>query len=210
MVFEPEKESTHILDKLCPHGDNFKILGVAFDPKLSMFYAAQKPSTEASWRLKALLRTGHFYATRDMVRLYKCHVLSFVEGATSAIFHATDTVLKMIDDIQSEFLDHVSLTDEAALCVHNLAPLRMRRDISILGLLFTISRGSAPPVLSSLFPPACWHLERYGFSANRRFHNTVLKDPIQPDHRAMFQRSKFGMARVLNRLPQHITDCRSV
>ena len=210
VIFESEKESTHILDKLRPHGDNFKILGVLFDPKLSMFYAAQKLSTEASWRLKALLRTGRFYTTRDMVRLYKCHVLSFIEGATSAIFHATDTVLKMIDDIQIEFLDHLSLTNEAALCEFNLAPLSMRRDISILGLLFKVSLGIAPPALSSLFPPVSGHLERHGFTANRRFHSRALKDPIEPGHHPMLQRSIFGMVSVFNHLPQRIVGCHSV
>ncbi|CAK0878559.1 unnamed protein product [Prorocentrum cordatum] len=84
---------------------------------------------KASCRLKALLWTGRFYSTKDMVRLYKGHVLSFIGGATSAIFHATDAVLKMIDDIQTEFLDHVSLTGEEAFCEFNLAPLKMSRQI---------------------------------------------------------------------------------
>ncbi|CAK0845435.1 unnamed protein product [Prorocentrum cordatum] len=109
-----------------PHGGNFKNLGAEFDPALATFYAAQKMPTEASWVLKALLRTGRFYSTKDMVRLYKCHVRSFIEGATIAIFHAADAALKMIDDVQSESLDHVSLTDEEALCDFNLVPLKMR------------------------------------------------------------------------------------
>eukprot|EP00959_Pyramimonas_sp_CCMP1952_P155117 3245501-Pyramimonas_sp.AAC.1 len=114
----------------------------------------------------------------------------------------------MIDDIQTEFLNHVPLTDE--VCEFNLAPMKMRRDISIIGLLFKISSGNAPPALSSLSPLASGTLERRGFAANRRFHARALRDPIEPGHHAILQRSIFGMACVFNHLPQRVVDCRSV
>ena len=124
VVFEPTKESTHILDTSNPHGDPFKILGVLFDPCLNMHLAVQHIATEGRWRLRALLRTRRFYRDCELVRLYKCHILSYVEGATPAIYHAKRGTLQQLDNLQDEFLNDVGISDVAALCEDNLAPFK--------------------------------------------------------------------------------------
>ena len=34
--FDPKKESTHVISHRCPEGQNFKILGINFDCRLTM------------------------------------------------------------------------------------------------------------------------------------------------------------------------------
>jgi hypothetical protein len=101
VAFEPTKESFHILDRVNPWGESFKILSVVFDTKLAMHEAVYAFAAEAGWRLRTLLRTQRFHDTASMVRLYKTNILSYIEGATPAVFHAAPAVLKTLDDMQS-------------------------------------------------------------------------------------------------------------
>eukprot|EP00973_Karenia_brevis_P079259 10997662-Karenia_brevis.AAC.1 len=66
VVFEPTKESLHILDRCSPAGDQFKILSVVFDTKLTMHEAVHTFSVEANWRLKTLLRARRFYGPKSL------------------------------------------------------------------------------------------------------------------------------------------------
>ena len=59
VVFDPAKESFHILHRSRYHGNNFKILGCIFDPQLRMLDAAKHVAKEAGWRLRTLLRTNN-------------------------------------------------------------------------------------------------------------------------------------------------------
>ena len=59
--FGPTKESFHILHPKCAEGDNIKLLGLTFDPKLVMNVAAHEVAVEAGWRLKALMRCNCFF-----------------------------------------------------------------------------------------------------------------------------------------------------
>ena len=72
VVFEPSKETTHILDHYSPVGNSFKILSVMFDTRLGMYEAIHHLCAEAGWRLKTLLRTRRFYDRRSTIQLYKC------------------------------------------------------------------------------------------------------------------------------------------
>ena len=145
-----------------------------------------------------------------MVRLYKCHVLSYLEGATPAVYHARENVLKQFDDLQSWFLDEAGLSAETALREYNLAPLGMRRDIAVLGLLYKVASGLAPPALAALFRPAAGNLEQFGFATTQTFHEKALFDPIEPGHPAILRRSIYGMIGRFNRLPAHIVNSRTV
>ena len=86
----------------------------------------------------------------------------------------------------------------------------MRRDIAILGLLYKVASGMAPPALSTLFRPASGGLETFGFNATRRFHSKALFDPVEPGHAAILRRSIFSMIKVSNHLPEEVVDCRNV
>ena len=151
VAFEATKESFHILDSRRPQGDHFKILSVVFDPKLSMHTAVKDLSLEAGWRVKTLLRSSRFYDVKALIRLYKTKILSFLEGATPALFYASPSTLSNLDGIQSWFLQELHVTEESALMRFHLAPLALRRNFLMLGMLYKVSRGSASPPVQRLF-----------------------------------------------------------
>ena len=208
--FEPSKESFHILDRAAPVGNNFEIIGVVFDTKLQMHDAAARLTAEAGWRIKAIVRTMKFYDAKSLIRLYKCHVLSFLEAASPACAHAAPSVLKPIDDVQIKFLEQIGVSDEQALLEHCLAPLAMRREIGLLGLLHKVALGSAPAPIKQLFDKKPWTLNSFGFKADVCRHDRQLHDPIEPGHSPVIRRSIFGMVRIYNALPQSVVALTTV
>ena len=69
VIFDPNKESFHILHRREGEGDNFKILGVIFDAALRMHAAVRHVATEAGWRLQTLMRARSFFSTPELVHL---------------------------------------------------------------------------------------------------------------------------------------------
>ena len=210
VVFEPTKESFHIIDAQHPCGENFKMLSVTFDPKLSMHTAAVEFARVAGWRLQTLLRTQRYHDTATLISLYKSHILSYLEGATPALFHAAPRVLQIIDDIQENFLLQIEVSALDAFLSYNLAPLRLRRNIAMLGVLYKVSHGIAPAALAGLFKTyGRGALSSHGFVPAERFHSYALHDPIEPSHPVIIKRSLFGMVRVYNRLPQALVQLKT-
>ena len=93
VAFDAGKESRHVLSLSDPFGTNFKMLGVPFDPELSMVDAVSEIVSAASWKLRTLMRTQRFYSTSDLIALYKAHALSYLEYRRPAIYHATRAVI---------------------------------------------------------------------------------------------------------------------
>ena len=58
---------------------------------------------ETGWRLRTLLRTQRYHDSKNLIRLYKCHILSFLEGVTPALYHASPSVLRPLDGLQNSF-----------------------------------------------------------------------------------------------------------
>jgi hypothetical protein len=87
-------ESLHIISATEAYGEDFKILGVEFDVMLSMRGAVDELTTDASWKLKMLIRSRRYYSDAELIVLYKAHLLSFVEYRTPVIYHATREVLR--------------------------------------------------------------------------------------------------------------------
>ena len=106
VVFDPAKESMHILSKEAPLGTAFKILGVDFDCKLEMENAITEVVTQAGWKLRMLVRTKRFYSDSDLVLLYKAHLLSYLEYRTPAVYHAKREFLVRLDKSANSFLGH--------------------------------------------------------------------------------------------------------
>ena len=79
--------------------------------------------SEASWKLRTLLRTRRFYTDADLIVLYKAHLLSFLEYRTPAIYHATRAILERLDAVQSRFLRNANVDEVTALIEFRLAPL---------------------------------------------------------------------------------------
>ena len=110
VIFEKTKESLHILCRNQPKGDPFKILGIHFDTKLVMYDAVIIIAAKSGARLKMLLRARPFYSKSDLVCLYKCHVLPFIESGTPAYYHAKSDILKLLDDVQNGFIEKLGIS----------------------------------------------------------------------------------------------------
>eukprot|EP00959_Pyramimonas_sp_CCMP1952_P445177 9321525-Pyramimonas_sp.AAC.1 len=66
-----------------------------------MVDAVESCVAAASWRILSIVRTRRFYNDAELVNLYKSHVLSFIEYRTSAIYHASASVLAPLDALQT-------------------------------------------------------------------------------------------------------------
>ena len=144
VMFGPGKESFHLLHHRFHFGDDFKILGVLFDPALLMHSAVRKVATEAGWRLRTLLRVRRFFNTPEFFRMYKTQILSYVESSTPGLYHAAPSVLDRVNRVQRRFLREVGVSELSALQDFRLAPLESRRDMAMLGALHKVVLGLPP------------------------------------------------------------------
>ena len=211
--FDPGKESLHVLHRSRGQGGNFKILGVTYDTALVMHDACRELAVEAGWRLKSLIRSRKFHTTKEMFRLYKAEILSFIESRTAGIHHAAVSNLACIDRVQRRFLSEMSTSEHEALTKWNLAPLSCRRHIAMLGLLHRVAWRRAPAALCDLFalkPPVEFYGQLRGLS---RRHQWQFLEPIQlvgSRYTDVFARSVFGLVTVWNMLPADLVSCSSV
>ena len=195
VAFDASKESRHILSLTDPSGCGFKLLGVAFDEELDMSEAVAEMVTAAGWKLRTLLRTRRFYTDSDLINLYKAHLLSFLEYRTPAVYHATRAVLQRLDAVQNKFLKDIGVDEVTALAEFHLAPLNVRRDIAMLGLIHRTMLGKGPPQFADFF---------------KRQDNGLLHDPRKECRAPLIKRSAFGLVAVYNMLPLRVVAARSV
>ena len=213
VVFDPSKESFHVIHRRDGQGEEFKILGVVFDSALRMHVAARHIATEAGWRLQTLLRARSHFSTPEIVHLYKAQVLSFIESSTPGIYHASVSVLGAIDRVQDRFLRNVGLSDRDALFDYRLAPLTSRRDIAMLGVLHKVVLGIAPKQISDLFPILGVVDEPFLRQRVRHFrplHDKQISTQADFMSTDLMQRSLFGLVRCYNQLPQSVVESKSV
>ena len=204
--FDPGKESSHILSRNKPLGPNFKILGVEFDCKLIMSDTVHSLAVNARWKLTSILRTGKFLTGLQMVDIYKAQLLSFLEYRTPAIYHACDTSLFALDNVQRHLLEAAGLTAIDALFVCNLAPLSTRRDMALLGLIHRTVLGLGPTHSKDFFIRTeavgkhRFQLREYrdGHSSDYRFPNSRPAEYIW--------KSALGLTQIYNRLPRAIVE----
>ena len=147
ILFDSGKESFHILARGEPQGEPFKFLGVTFDTKLIMDNACSEIAAQGHHRACTVLRLRPYYGTEQVISFYRSQVLSYIEVYTTAIHHANDFFLNMVDRVQTAFLDEMCLTEEEALLNFHMAPLGARRDIAILGILHRSAIEEGPPAL---------------------------------------------------------------
>ncbi len=191
-------------------GEDFKILGVIIDCKLTMRAAAKEISREAGWKVKSLLRCRRFYTQKELVKLYKAQVLSYIESKTAAIHHAAPSVLDAIDRVQRRFLREIGLTEVEALLHYKLAPLSARRDIAMIGLLHRASHGRAPAPLADLLLAGSRHqrdpLTAVTRAESARHHRQITEFVSRGGHTETLRRSCFGLVTVWNMLPPHVAN----
>ena len=207
VVFDPSKESAHILHRSRYSEANFKIIGCVFDPQLRMLDAAKHIAREAGWRLKTLLRTRKFFTTLEIGHLYKAQILYYMESSTAALYHAAPTNLAWIDRVQHRFLREIGLSELEALKDFRLAPLKCRRDMAMLGVLHNINLGGAPSQLQALAQelPGRRRLRFW-----RPLHSKQLATPVDGASSEVLKRSLFGLVHCYNKLPQKLVDATTV
>ena len=213
VLFDPEKESFHILHRHLHYGEDFKVLGCVYDSQLLMHSAARHVATEAGWRLKSLLRSRRYFTLPELMRLYKAQILSYVESSTAALYHAAPSTLERVDRVQWRFLRELSLSETEALCDFRLAPLCSRRDMAMLGALHKLNLGLAPLQLLELFPlrgTTEEPLRRQQLRGWRPLHTKQLETPATFRSSDVMKRSLFGLVHCYNRLPQKVVDTKCV
>ena len=128
-----------------------------------------------------------------------------------AIYHASLAHLKKIDRLQISFLKEIGCTEEEAFLNFNVAPLCLRRDVGMLGLLFKIAVGRAHPAFGRFFFRVARPENRYDM--RHQYHHLQLREIVLGSRDAIpgvMQRSLFGLVRIFNRLPKELVDVTSV
>ena len=165
---------------------------------------------KASPKLTALLRPRPYYSQAALVQSYKSHVLCLLEGSTGALYHASNSVLAPLDAVQTRFLRELGLSPESAFLDNNLAPLSLRRDIAMLGLVFKCVRGLAHPLLCRLFPRDGRASHRHATRTAEVRHSEQIVDRSENFRLNVSRRSLLGLARVFNLLPAEVVQHKSV
>jgi len=196
VAFDAAKESQHVLSLSDPLGSSFKLLGVPFDPALSMADAINDLVSTAGWKLRTLLRTRRFYSVSDLIVLYKSHLLSYLEYRTPAIYHATRALISRLDAVQTRFLRNIGVDEVTAAIEFHLAPLSTRRDIAMLGVIHRTVLGNGPSQFTEFF--------------QREHGSSCLCDPRRTARSPLIKRSALGLVAIYNMLPPSITTTRSV
>ena len=167
-----------------------------------------KMLAKAKPNIASLMRTRPYYTVPNMILQYKTHVLGLLELNIGVFYHACDTILETIANIQNSFVKKLDLFVEQAFLDHNLAPLCTRRDIAMLGLLYKCAHGQAHPELCELFrrqePMHCWQTR---LQSNR--HNIQLVEDEDGTRHEFLRRSIFGLVRIWNRLDQTLVEAPS-
>ena len=133
--------------------------------------------------------------------------MCLLEASIVAIYHAAPSNLQVIDDLQLRFLRALNLPEEAAFLEFNLAPLQLRRDIAVLGLLHKIQLGEAHQDFELLFPKMVGsHVGNTRRNARR--HGKQFWE--QDGNTDYFNRSVFGALRVYNLLPEYVVNSNCV
>ena len=210
VFFESTKESFRVLSRSCPHGEDMNMLGVEFDTGLYMDVEISGLAAECSWKLASLTRSHRFFSDYHTVQLYKAHILSYLEYRTAAIYHASSSRLQSLDSIQRRALRMAGMTEHDALMHCKLAPLQIRRDLGMLGIIHRCVLGKGPAHFKEIFKrseEACTS-GRTTRLANRR-HGLQLQEYRGSQN--FIKQSILGLVTVYNLLPARIVEgCKSV
>ncbi len=182
-------------------------MGLNFDCRLTMCDAVADLVGEMRWRVRSVLRAQRYHNTTGVMNLYKSKVLSYAEYRSAAVCHASVSLLDSIDAVQRKFLRDVGVDEVSAFMHFNLAPLTLRRDIAMLGLIHRTVLGQGPS-----------HFQRFFFASasdarrSRRFkrHERQLHEYRNGKHLDIVARSALGLASVYNLLPSEIVEAESV
>ena len=103
-------------------------------------------------KIRALLRTKNMYSVSDMITQFKTHIWGLLEYHTPAIYYGIRSLVAKVDHLQESFLAKLDVSIDDVFLHHNMAPLKVRRDIGLLGMLHKRVLGFAHPSFNVLFP----------------------------------------------------------
>ena len=134
-----------------------------------------------------------------------------MEYRTAALYHATDTVLQPLDNLQDHFLRQAGVTPLEALLVFNLAPLTTRRDVAMLGLIHRAALKKGPAHFHEYFFLAEEKQKpKTRLQSRRAQHGRQLKEYRAGTHLNVLRRSVLGLVTVYNLLPAWIVQLEQV
>jgi len=109
-------------------------------------------------------------------------------------------VLSKVDKVQDRMLKIAGTTDVEALLMHNLAPLSIRRDIAMLGIIHRAALGKGPAQLQYFFQR---EVSRTPLRTRLQFsrHEWQLQEYRDDYHTDCIGRSILGLVTVYNLLP---------
>ncbi len=201
VIFDAGKEYLCILHKMHCAGETFKLLGTLIDPKMVMEDEIRRIRKKTSPKVKAILATRNLYDARAMFQQFKTHVLCLLEQSAGAIYHASETHLASLDSVQTRFVHEMGLSEVDAFLHYNLAPLKLRRDIAVLGLLHKIQLGEAHPDFERLFPKYSDFQPAARTRTAARRHGRQFQEFTGNSY--YFNHSMFGAIRIYNLLPAY-------
>ena len=209
--FDAVKEKMMIISTTGDSDSSFRLLGPIIDCRLRMHHCIDKLYRKSKPKARSILRCAAFYDLPSLLLLFKSHCRSQIEWANGAIYHAAKSLLSRIDSVQTSFCEHLNLNVASAFLEFNLAPLQLRRDIGMLGVLWKVSRKSAHSDMCNLFPlrTAPRPTNVVTRSMSRRLHLLFI-DQCDGSQLDIFARSLFGLIRVWNSLPDNFVLTSSV
>ena len=110
------------------------------------------------------------------------------------MYHATRAILIRLDAVQSKFLRDVGVDEVTALAEFHLAPLQVRRDIAMLGLIHRTALGKGPP----------------HFAEHFKCHGRLMHDPRSYCSAPLIKWSALGLVAVYNMLPPKIVASKTI
>ena len=120
-------------------------------------------------------------------------------------------MLSPLNQIENYFLRDLGMSAFEAFDRFSLAPLALRRDIAMLGLIHKCTLGIAHVSLQALFPSEPFqHQQLFPTRLARRRHSRQLLERCDGRHLEILNRSIFGLVRIYNLLEQRIVDAPTV
>ena len=101
-------------------------------------------------------------------------------------------------------MEELGETESTAFLKFNFAPPSLRRNIAILDMLHKKVLGECHPSFDTLLPA------KQTTEAGRHSKQIYAHWDKVEQHRALFNRSNFGMVDIYNNLSQSFVDCRTV
>ena len=127
------------------------------------------------------------------------------------MYHATDTLLEPLDEVQNKLLRAVGCTEQEALMLWNLAPLATRRDVAMLGVVHRAVLKKGLSHFQQFFvvkEEQATHWTRE--AARRERHGKQLKELPGAYCPELKRRSALGLVTVYNLLPAKVVAQTSV